>query len=1293
MDRYVLSTLTTTNADSDPPVRRRGTTHTNNSPVDPPASFFMNNNGVPPLPTSSGGGMMFGGGGMGVPLLPSSMPSRNHKDSFDSSSTAVNGSSSSGGQQSSGNGSAMEVGFPQAVSGGNSSNGMMNGNNNSNNSGGGGGGPVSLFSTCMSLIEKLYSFPLFEFYLFPDGTHLYTLPDAPLIDPVAVLWNCFRLGAPLCMIYNQLNPQNPLKVSDVSSVRPPEYKKVCKDNVYHFILALKKELKLTEADFSISDIYKDDTHGFMKVLKAVQVLVDRIEASNLMPPHRPLPFHIPSSTEKKPIDNRSKLIHELVSTERTYIHALEQLQAYELNAVSSRVLGKDTAHGIFANLNELLDFQRRFLINMERVLTLPVAEQRIGQLFIANEEAFEVYQPFCGNYQYATTLIQEEKETLKRLSNLIEPNQLQSYLIKPIQRVCKYPLLLQELIKLTDPRTYPYYDELKEGLESIKRVTERVNEQKRREENEFLKNDLGERMEDWKGLNLNELGDLLLCEKFVMQSSDVEREYNLFLFEKILLCCKDLGKPKKKSRKPSSLDPSKEPPSTYSLKGYIYINSITGVEDISDGEGGFAIKVYWRDMVDMVCFTLKCRNGEQVRLWKERLERQVEMDRMGRRKGSEGYPNSMGGSYSENDGAGYDPYAAQRGYDFYNAPQSVVSNYNPPPTPTNSGPAPMLGRSRSIPQNYYQSSSSIQSQAQYPMPTSQNNPQNGAQRRSQLAMNRNYGSETVNTSSSYQSTTSYDRRSSSTSPIPANLTNTNNNSNYRTSSPAPPVPPIPNLGGLNIGNLGYPPSPHRQSQHQQVGGGGGSSTPPMIRQASRGNGGNGGYPTPPMVPVRSMSGGVENEEEEDDGRFQGRVRKGSVDVSAMQQQGMGSPMQNARRFQQQQQQQGVGGGGSGGRGPPPSISTGGGRTQRSGSQDAGVLTGGTSPTTPGNPFMPQSLPPWAQRPPGGSNGGGNGASSGPPNAPLPPVPALPAGYGGGAGGPEKMYQRSPSVPGASENQMMYLNHQRSPSAPDQVLLYQQQQQQLMQQQQHQQQLQGGRSGSGRMSSGMQFANDLQQHHRNNSASSLSSVSASGPPPPRPSLPPPPGPPPGQPLPTPPPLNRRAPTAPLPSPPVSNGASEKPSYPPPPAPSSLPTPPPSQPLPPPPPSASSTPSQQQQPLSSSQPSTSTAPPMSTPSFIKVRTHYGSDVFMIAIPTRGATYAELQSRVERKIRLCGAQSPTDLGRPLMMRYMDEERGGSGGGGYVSVENDEDVVVAFEKARRGGGTERGVLNLYVQ
>jgi hypothetical protein len=44
--------------------------------------------------------------------------------------------------------------------------------------------PASLYATCTTMISTLYSFPLFEFYLFPDGEEMYMMPDSPMIEPV-----------------------------------------------------------------------------------------------------------------------------------------------------------------------------------------------------------------------------------------------------------------------------------------------------------------------------------------------------------------------------------------------------------------------------------------------------------------------------------------------------------------------------------------------------------------------------------------------------------------------------------------------------------------------------------------------------------------------------------------------------------------------------------------------------------------------------------------------------------------------------------------------------------------------------------------------------------------------------------------------------------------------------------------------------------------------------------------------------------------------------------------------------
>jgi len=42
----------------------------------------------------------------------------------------------------------------------------------------------------------------------------------------------------------------------------------------------------------------------------------------------------------------------------------------------------DTIHHLFANLNSLVDFQRRFLIGVEYHAGLPPSEQRFGNLFV-----------------------------------------------------------------------------------------------------------------------------------------------------------------------------------------------------------------------------------------------------------------------------------------------------------------------------------------------------------------------------------------------------------------------------------------------------------------------------------------------------------------------------------------------------------------------------------------------------------------------------------------------------------------------------------------------------------------------------------------------------------------------------------------------------------------------------------------------------------------------------------------------------------------------------------------------
>lgn len=141
-----------------------------------------------------------------------------------------------------------------------------------------------------------------------------------------------------------------------------------------------------------------------------------------------------------------------------------------------------------------------------------------------------------------------------------------------------------------------------EGLKSAKRITDRVNEAQRREENLQTVKNLEQRVEDWKGHHLSHFGQLLLDEVFFVTKADVDREYHVFLFEKIILCCKEaipqgtggaggrnskIGKNNsilkknataaEKAAAAAAMGPSgKKKMTPLLLKGRIFLNNVTG---------------------------------------------------------------------------------------------------------------------------------------------------------------------------------------------------------------------------------------------------------------------------------------------------------------------------------------------------------------------------------------------------------------------------------------------------------------------------------------------------------------------------------------------------------------------------------------------------------------------------------------------------------------------------------------------------------------------------------------------
>ncbi|KAH7908429.1 hypothetical protein BJ138DRAFT_1157687 [Hygrophoropsis aurantiaca] len=529
---------------------------------------------------------------------------------------------------------------------------------------------TSLYQQCSALRSRLMRIPDFsQFFILSSPTG--SLRQST--DPVTQLWDCFALGIPLCFLFNLLpSTTNPIDLGTDSASFDPSNERAKKRGIALFAMRVG-EVGDCER-FTVTDLWeRHSTDGLVKVVTTVTTIVDLLpedlfEAAPLSPtlmaPHDSVDSLIADVPNTAVPANareaaRNNIVREMVETERKYVQDLEVMQKYATALSQSNTIDQDTIHLLFPGLNKLLNFQRKFLIRMESTAEMPWKDQRWGLHFSENEEEFAVYESYCANYTNASDLLLAEEQNLLVHNNLINAkSELPAFLIKPVQRICKYPLLLDSLIKASSPEDYPHYEELQIGSATAKRITDKINEAQRRAENLQTVKDLEGRVKDWKGHHLSNFGNLLLDDIFTVTKSEVDREYHVFLFEKIILCCKEALQPapsgKRGAKNNSILKKQGVPPPTNSpalggtskkdtpllLKGRIFLNNVTQAIPSSprNSTGSsvpnpYSLAVWWRGDDDLEYFTLRCRSEEQLRQWESQINRLIKD--VASRRGSE----------------------------------------------------------------------------------------------------------------------------------------------------------------------------------------------------------------------------------------------------------------------------------------------------------------------------------------------------------------------------------------------------------------------------------------------------------------------------------------------------------------------------------------------------------------------------------------------------------------------------------------------------------------------------------
>uniref|UniRef100_A0A1A9UK30 DH domain-containing protein n=1 Tax=Glossina austeni TaxID=7395 RepID=A0A1A9UK30_GLOAU len=282
---------------------------------------------------------------------------------------------------------------------------------------------------------------------------------------------------------------------------------------------------------------------------------------------------------------------EIVDSERSYVNDLgEVIQGSALFLIRSRTylfdwkeracLRYDELKVLFSNIEEIYEFNVALL---KKLIDSGLDPVKISACFIEMKNRFEVYTTYCTSYpdaiQLLTKLLQATHtnalltSTQKLLQHTLP---LGSYLLKPVQRILKYHLLL-------------------DAYEIMRQVARNIDQVKRKLEQQTRVKELSGILDGWLGPELTVLGELRL-EGVLMESNKPRK---VLLFSSMLI----IAKAKEDNR--------------LQFKSYIHQNNLMLSEHLAGEQTSFYIIPY-DEPRNQIKLTAKSR--DQKRLWTQHIK-------------------------------------------------------------------------------------------------------------------------------------------------------------------------------------------------------------------------------------------------------------------------------------------------------------------------------------------------------------------------------------------------------------------------------------------------------------------------------------------------------------------------------------------------------------------------------------------------------------------------------------------------------------------------------------------------
>ncbi|XP_035189926.1 probable guanine nucleotide exchange factor MCF2L2 isoform X1 [Oxyura jamaicensis] len=304
-----------------------------------------------------------------------------------------------------------------------------------------------------------------------------------------------------------------------------------------------------------------------------------------------------SESDENLSTRRSHIINELIETERVYVEELQSIiegYASEMDNPSLVHLIPSTLQNkkeiLFGNLLEIYEFHNRiFLKELENCIENP---ELLARCFLKRKEDLQIYEKYCQNKPRSEALWRQcgdsifFQECQRKLDHKLS---LDAYLLKPVQRITKYQLLLKEMLKCS--KNSEGTAELEEALATVLDIIKSVNDSMHQIAITGYEGDV------------SELGKLLMQGSFNVWTDhkkghnkvkDLARfkpmQRHLFLYTKMLLFCK---------KREENTD-GHEKTASYSFKNSLKMSTVGITENVKGDNKKFEIWYNGREEVYII---------------------------------------------------------------------------------------------------------------------------------------------------------------------------------------------------------------------------------------------------------------------------------------------------------------------------------------------------------------------------------------------------------------------------------------------------------------------------------------------------------------------------------------------------------------------------------------------------------------------------------------------------------------------------------------------------------------------